>query len=286
MGRFYFDRENRVLQYITMIFGTFLMAVSVVMFFDPMEIVVGGVTGVAVIFKSLYNMPMWLSSAVINVPLFIAGFRILDGRTFTRTLVATATLTIFLGVVPEMKLLTGDTVVDITIGGVLMGAGLGLIFRQYASSGGSDLLATLINVRVKYLSIPKIMAVIDGIIVIAGAGVFGMTNGIYSLIAIYIVTKVSDAIVEGPDRAKLMYIVSDKETEVVKYIMDDINRGATYIETIGAYTEKTRKMIMCVVSGKEMVKIKQKVYQIDENAICFIGDIREAFGEGFTKFRG
>ena len=286
MGRFYFDRENRVLQYITMIFGTFLMAVSVVMFFDPMEIVVGGVTGVAVIFKSLYNMPMWLSSAVINVPLFIAGFRILDGRTFTRTLVATATLTIFLGVVPEMKLLTGDTVVDITIGGVLMGAGLGLIFRQYASSGGSDLLATLINVRVKYLSIPKIMAVIDGIIVIAGASVFGMTNGIYSLIAIYIVTKVSDAIVEGPDRAKLMYIVSDKETEVVKYIMDDINRGATYIETIGAYTEKTRKMIMCVVSGKEMVKIKQKVYQIDENAICFIGDIREAFGEGFTKFRG
>ena len=286
MGRFYFDRENRVLQYITMIFGTFLMAVSVVMFFDPMEIVVGGVTGVAVIFKSLYNMPMWLSSAVINVPLFIAGFRILDGRTFTRTLVATATLTIFLGVVPEMKLLTGDTVVDITIGGALMGAGLGLIFRQYASSGGSDLLATLINVRVKYLSIPKIMAVIDGIIVIAGAGVFGMTNGIYSLIAIYIVTKVSDAIVEGPDRAKLMYIVSDKETEVVKYIMDDINRGATYIETIGAYTEKTRKMIMCVVSGKEMVKIKQKVYQIDENAICFIGDIREAFGEGFTKFRG
>ncbi len=286
MGRFYFDRENRVLQYITMIFGTFLMAVSVVMFFDPMEIVVGGVTGVAVIFKSLYNMPMWLSSAVINVPLFIAGFRILDGRTFTRTLVATATLTIFLGVVPEMKLLTGDTVVDITIGSVLMGAGLGVIFRQYASSGGSDLLATLINVRVKYLSIPKIMAVIDGIIVIAGAGVFGMTNGIYSLIAIYIVTKVSDAIVEGPDRAKLMYIVSDKETEVVKYIMDDINRGATYIETIGAYTEKTRKMIMCVVSGKEMVKIKQKVYQIDENAICFIGDIREAFGEGFTKFRG
>lgn len=286
MGRFYFDRENRVLQYITMIFGTFLMAVSVVMFFNPMEIVVGGVTGVAVIFKSLYNMPMWLSSAVINVPLFIAGFRILDGRTFTRTLVATATLTIFLGVVPEMKLLTGDTVVDITIGSVLMGAGLGLIFRQYASSGGSDLLATLINVRVKYLSIPKIMAVIDGIIVIAGASVFGMTNGIYSLIAIYIVTKVSDAIVEGPDRAKLMYIVSDKETEVVKYIMDDINRGATYIETIGAYTEKTRKMIMCVVSGKEMVKIKQKVYQIDENAICFIGDIREAFGEGFTKFRG
>lgn len=286
MGRFYFDRENRVLQYITMIFGTFLMAVSVVMFFDPMEIVVGGVTGVAVIFKSLYNMPMWLSSAMINVPLFIAGFRILDGRTFTRTLVATATLTIFLGVVPEMKLLTGDTVVDITIGSVLMGAGLGLIFRQYASSGGSDLLATLINVRVKYLSIPKIMAVIDGIIVIAGASVFGMTNGIYSLIAIYIVTKVSDAIVEGPDRAKLMYIVSDKETEVVKYIMDDINRGATYIETIGAYTEKTRKMIMCVVSGKEMVKIKQKVYQIDENAICFIGDIREAFGEGFTKFRG
>lgn len=262
------------------------MAVAVVLFFDAMEVVVGGVTGVAIILKNTFGVPMWAANAGINIPLFILGYRILDRETFIRTLTATLSLTIFLGLVPEMKLLTGDRLVDIVIGSVMMGAGLGLIFMEYASSGGSDLLATLINVRVRYISIPKIMAVIDGIIVIAGAGVFGITSGIYSLIAIYVVTKVSDSIVEGPNRAKMMYIVSEQDKQVVQYIIEVIGRGASYMEITGAYTGNRKKMILCVVSSKEMVKIKQKVYQTDENALCFVGDIREAFGEGFTKFRG
>lgn len=287
MRRFFImNRENQIIQYATIIFGTFLMAVAVVLFFDAMEVVVGGVTGVAIILKNTFGVPMWVANAGINIPLFILGYRILDRETFIRTLTATLSLTIFLGIVPEMKLLTGDKLVDIIIGSVMMGAGLGLIFMEYASSGGSDLLATLINVRVRYISIPKIMAIIDGIIVIAGAGVFGITSGIYSLIAIYVVTKVSDSIVEGPNRAKMMYIVSEQDKLVVQYIIEVIGRGASYMEITGAYTGNRKKMILCVVSSKEMVKIKQKVYQTDENALCFVGDIREAFGEGFTKFRG
>lgn len=287
MRRFFvINRENYIIQYATIVFGTFLMAVAVVLFFDAMEVVVGGVTGVAIILKNTFGVPMWVANAGINIPLFILGYRILDRETFIRTLTATLSLTIFLGIVPEMKLLTGDKLVDIIIGSVMMGAGLGLIFMEYASSGGSDLLATLINVRVRYISIPKIMAIIDGIIVIAGAGVFGITSGIYSLIAIYVVTKVSDSIVEGPNRAKMMYIVSEQDKLVVQYIIEVIGRGASYMEITGAYTGNRKKMILCVVSSKEMVKIKQKVYQTDENALCFVGDIREAFGEGFTKFRG
>ncbi len=287
MRRFFIiNRNNYVIQYATIILGTFLMAIAVVLFFDAMEVVVGGVTGVAIILKNTFGVPMWVVNAGINIPLFIIGYRILDRETFIRTLTATLSLTIFLGIVPEMKLLTGDKLVDIIIGSVMMGAGLGLIFMEYASSGGSDLLATLINVRVRYISIPKIMAIIDGIIVIAGAGVFGITSGIYSLIAIYVVTKVSDSIVEGPNRAKMMYIVSDQDKLVIRYIMEVIGRGASYMEITGAYTGNRKKMIFCVVSSKEMVKIKQKVYQTDENALCFVGDIREAFGEGFTKFRG
>lgn len=286
MGRFRLDRNNNIIQYVTIILGTFLMAIAVVLFFDAMEVVVGGVTGVAIILKSTFGVPMWVTNAGINIPLFIMGYRILDRRTFVRTLIATFFLTVFLGIVPEMNLLTGDRLVDIIIGSVMMGAGLGLIFMEYASSGGSDLLATLINVRVRYISIPKIMAIIDGIIVIAGAGVFGITSGIYSMIAIYVVTKVSDSIVEGPNHAKMMYIVSEQDKNVIQYIIEILGRGASYIEITGAYTGNRKKMIVCVVSSKEMVKIKQKVYQTDENALCFVGDIREAFGEGFTKFRG
>lgn len=280
----FFVRE-KVKQYICVLLGTLAMAVAVVMFFDASGVVVGGVTGIAIILKNLFGVPMWLVNAMINIPLFIAGYKILDRDIFIKTLYGTIALTIFLGIVPNYNLLTGNLLVDIIIGGVLMGTGLGLIFVSYASSGGTDLLATLINVKIRHISIPRIMAAIDGLIVIGGAFVFGIEKGIYAIIAIYIVTKVSDEIMEGPNKAKLIYIISDKSEEISGYIVNKICRGVTYINATGAYTNEPKKMIMCVVSGKEMVKIKQNLYQIDENAICFVGDIREAFGEGFTKYR-
>lgn len=280
----FFVRE-KVKQYICVLLGTLAMAVAVVMFFDATGVVVGGVTGIAIILKNLFGVPMWLVNAMINIPLFIAGYKILDRDIFIKTLYGTIALTIFLGIVPNYNLLTGNLLVDIIIGGVLMGTGLGLIFVSYASSGGTDLLATLINVKIRHISIPRIMAIIDGLIVIGGAFAFGIEKGIYAIIAIYIVTKVSDEIMEGPNKAKLIYIISDKSEEISGYIVNKICRGVTYINATGAYTNEPKKMIMCVVSGKEMVKIKQNLYQIDENAICFVGDIREAFGEGFTKYR-
>ncbi len=272
--------------YFFIVLGTFAMSVAVILCFDATEVVVGGVTGLAIILKNKFAIPMWLVNAGINLPLFVIGYKVLDIQSLIRTLVANTLLTIFLGVVPKWNILTGDLLVDVMLGSVLMGAGLGLVFRTCASSGGTDLMATLINHRLKYLSVPKIMAVIDGIIVLVGVGVFGLTKGIYALIAIFIVTKVSDGIVEGPGRAKLLYIISSGADEIAKYVIKEIERGATKLEVTGAYTDRRKNMLMCVVSSREMVKIKQKTYQIDPKAICFVGDIREAFGEGFTSYRG
>lgn len=262
------------------------MALAVVCYFDAVEVVVGGVTGLSIICKNLFQIPMWVVNFSVNVPLFLFAYRVLNRETFWRTLFATVMLTIFLAVVPQMQILTGDLLVDIIIGGVLMGTGLGLILLSYASSGGSDLAATLINRKIRYLSIPRIMAVIDGIVLLLGAEIFGLTRGIYSLIGIYIITKLSDLIIEGPNHAKLLYIISQQHEQLVEYIMEELERGASYIEITGAFTNHKQRMIMCVTSSKEMVKIKQKIYQMDNNAICFVGDIREAFGEGFTKLVG
>lgn len=273
-------------EYILIILGTFLMSVAVVMCFDMVEVVVGGVTGIAIILKSLFGVPMWVVNLGINFPLFILGFKILDNQSFVRTLVANFVFTVFLGVVPAWDILTGDLLVDIMLGSVFMGTGLGFVLRSYASSGGTDLLATLINYKLKYISVPKIMAFVDGAIVAVGVGVFGLDKGIYALIAIFIVTKVCDGMVEGPGRAKLLYIISSRSDDIGGYIIDELNRGATKLEVTGVYTENRKNMIMCVVSSREMIKIKQKTYQIDPYAICFIGDIREAFGEGFTSYKG
>lgn len=277
---------NAIKDYLSIILGTFVMAIAVLMCFDITEVVVGGVTGIAIIFKKLFLVPMWVVNVGFNLPLFIIGYKILDKQAFVRTLMANVFLTIFLGVIPVYNILTGDLLVDIILGSVLMGVGLGLVFRAYASSGGTDLMASLINYRIKYFSVPKIMAIIDGLIVVSGVGVFGLSKGIYALIAIFIVTKVSDGIVEGPGRAKLLYIISDKSEEISEFIINVIERGATKVEVTGAFTENKKNMLMCVVSSREMVKIKHKTYQIDPSAICFVGDIREAFGEGFTRYRG
>ncbi len=282
----FFFKTGKLNTFFDILLGTFLLAASVVWFFDAVGVVVGGVSGIAIIIKATMDIPMWVINIAFNVPLFIAAYKILDIGMFFRTVLGTVFLTIWLGILPYINLLTGNLFVDMLAGSVLMGAGLGLIFVSNSSSGGGDLLATLINRKLRHLSIPKIMAAIDIVIVLAGAQVFGVDKIMYSIIGIFVLTRVSDMIIEGPNRAKLLYIISEKNDDVVKYIVETMERGATYIDTEGAFTHKSSKMIMCVVSGKEMVKLKQIIYKLDENAICFVGDIREAFGEGFTKFRG
>lgn len=281
-GRFWRNKEMYT-QLLLLIIGTFVMSIAVVSYFDAIEVVAGGVTGLAVLFENLWSIPIWVVNIMFNIPLFLISFKVLRKRTFYKTILGTGLLTLFLGIVPRLHILTGDMLVDIIIGSVLMGVGLGFVFLGQASSGGVDLLSTILHKRIKYLSVPKLMGLIDAVIVVAGALAFGVTKGIYALIAVYIIERTADAIVEGPNHAKLLYIITKKEKTCATYIIEEIERGVTYIPVVGAYTNEPKRMIMCAVSGKEMVKIKQKIYQIDENAICFIGDIREAFGEGFTK---
>ena len=264
--------------------GALLMAIAVVVYFDQLGVVAGGVTGLAVLFNHMWNVPMWVVNLLFNVPLFLIGIRVFEFRIFGRMLLGTALLTFFLGIVPAVNILTGDMLVDIVVGSVLMGAGLGLVFLSQASTGGVDMLATIINRKIRYISIPKIMGIVDGVIVLIGAGIFGVAKGIYAIIAVYIIQRVADEIMEGPNHAKLLYIISKEPDACAAYIIHEISRGVTFIEVTGAYTNVSKHMILTVVSGKEMVQIKQKIYQIDEKAICFVGDIREAFGEGFTKY--
>lgn len=289
MGLFSFYGEagkgQKTIEYSMTIAGTVLMAIATIWYFDAMEIVTGGVTGVGIILRNTIGVPLWIVNLVANIPLFIAGAKSLGKVTLTKTVVGTISLTVLLGTIGRVDLLTGDKLVDIICGSVLMGVGHGFIFRSYASSGGTDLLATIINRKIRHLSIPRILAFVDGVIVLLGISAFGIKNGVYALIAVVIISRVSDMVVEGPNHAKLMFIISDESEKLSEYIFTIIKRGVTYIDITGAYTKTRRNMVMSVVSTKEMAKIKQILYQIDPKAICFVGDIREAFGEGFTKFR-
>lgn len=266
--------------------GAFLMALAVAVYFDRLELVTGGVTGLAIIFRHLFGIPMWLVNAVTNIPIFVVGYRVLGREAFYRTLYTTVCLSFFLGVMPMLPILTGDFLVDSLCGGVWMGAGLGLVFLQNASSGGADMLASIFNKRVQHISIPKLLAALDGLVILFGIGVFGIRNGIYALLVLFVITKVSDAVLEGPNRAKLMYIISSEHAALTAYITGKLDRGVTCIPAEGGYTGENRPMLMCALSSKEMVNVKHKIYELDAKAICFVGDIREAYGEGFTKYIG
>ena len=175
--------------------------------FNPLELVTGGVTGLAILLEHLFHIPLWLVNAAVNIPLFIIGYKVLGKLIFYRTVYATVCLSVFLGLIRPLPLLTGDVLVDGLCGGVIMGGGLGLIFLQNASSGGADMTAQIINRRIPHVSVPKLMAIVDGIIILFGIGVFGLRNGIYALIVLFVMTKVSDLVLEGPNHAKLMYII-------------------------------------------------------------------------------
>lgn len=271
-------------KYVKITVGTSLMTVAVGSVFDVMGIVFGGVTGIGIIIKNIIPVPIWVTNFVLNIPLFLFGFKLFGKKTMIRTLIATLMFTILLAVMPVFDILVDEKIINVIFGSVLLGTGLGLIFSTFTSGGGTDLVAMILNRRIRYLSIPKIMALIDGIVVIFGMIVFGFESGLYSLVAIYLIAKISDKIIEGFDTAKLIYVISDHYEEVSNYILGTMQRGVTSVQVQGMYTQNVTKMLLCVVYSKEMVRIKEKIYKIDKNAICFVGDIREAFGEGFTKY--
>lgn len=271
-------------RYGLMTVGAFLMAFSVVVYFNPLELVTGGVTGLAILLEHLFHIPLWLVNAAVNIPLFIIGYKVLGKLIFYRTVYATVCLSVFLGLIRPLPLLTGDVLVDGLCGGVIMGGGLGLIFLQNASSGGADMTAQIINRRIPHVSVPKLMAIVDGIIILFGIDVFGLRNGIYALIVLFVMTKVSDLVLEGPNHAKLMYIISNEEKALAEYITGQLGRGVTRVPAQGGYTGCPKQMLLCALSSKEMVNVKRKIYELDDRAICFVGDIREAYGEGFTKY--
>ena len=258
-------------RYGLMTVGAFLMAFSVVVYFNPLELVTGGVTGLAILLEHLFHIPLWLVNAAVNIPLFIIGYKVLGKLIFYRTVYATVCLSVFLGLIRPLPLLTGDVLVDGLCGGVIMGGGIGLIFLQNASSGGADMTAQIINRRIPHVSVPKLMAIVDGIIILFGIGVFGLRNGIYALIVLFVMTK-------------LMYIISNEEKALAEYITGQLGRGVTRVPAQGGYTGCPKQMLLCALSSKEMVNVKRKMYELDDRAICFVGDIREAYGEGFTKY--
>lgn len=278
-------------KYTTILVGSILMALAVNLVYEPMGLVTGGVSGLAIVVKQLTQLiweggfPIWAFTIACNVPLFLLSAKLSGIRFLFSALFGTVSFIIVLMIVPIYDLQLNDYLLASILGGVVSGVGIGLIFSVQASTGGTDLLAIILQRYNRHISVPQILVFIDGSIIIIGALVFGLGNALYATIAVFLTTKVSDAILEGLKFAKMAYIISDDYTRIADAIMKQLERGVTGINATGMYSNKDKKMLFCVVSKKEIIRIIEIAQKIDPKSFVIVSDVREVMGEGFIEYR-
>lgn len=278
-------------KYMMIIVGAILMALAVNLIYEPMGLVTGGFAGLAIVVKEVTKflwedgIPIWLFTVLTNIPLFLIAIRLLGIKTMFDVLLGTLAYVLALMVIPIYDFKFDDMLLASLVGGAVTGAGLGMVFAASSSTGGTDLLATLVHGFNRHLSVPFILTVIDGAIILLGAVVFGLGNALYAIIAVFITAKVSDGILEGLKFAKMAYIISDEYEKIAQAIMTSLDRGVTGVSSTGMYSNKERKMLFCVVSKKEIVKITEIAKNIDPKSFIIVNDVREVMGEGFIEYR-
>lgn len=273
--------------YLLLTAGTFFMAVGINVIYEPLSMVTGGFSGIGILVKKLTQTARWsgipvgMTTLLLNIPLFIWGYS-QKGKVFVKkTVYAASCFSFFLLIIPTFDIVKQDYLMAALVGGLLNGTGIGLVFSQGASTGGSDLLSVLTAKILPGLSASERLILIDTLIVAAGVFIFGLEIGLYAVVAVFVTGKVSNAILDGLKFAKIAYIISDHPEEISEHILRELGRGLTGLEGQGMYSEKHKMVLMCVVSKKEAVLLKDIVKNADNEAFLILSEAKEVLGEGF-----
>ncbi|HPE55299.1 MAG TPA: YitT family protein [Bacteroidales bacterium] len=275
--------------YSLIVVGTFIMAAGFVFFITPYKIVPGGVYGISIVLHHMFGTPVGLVALAFDIPLTILGVRILGPRFGIKTVVGFVLTAVFVDLLTwiygESPLVEGDPLLSSIFGGVLVGLGLGLIFKSKATSGGSDIVAMIIS---KYTKLPlgQLMIAVDSVIVLVGLVAFhDWKIPLYSLIVIFITGRVIDLVLQGVSYDKTLFIISSKPQELRDKIINDLNRGGTFIPGRGMYNNQERTLIYTVVNRREMAMLQEFVHQIDPQAFMTVINANEILGNGFKSLR-
>jgi|UniRef100_A0A7C6A9A2 uncharacterized membrane-anchored protein YitT (DUF2179 family) len=264
--------------------GSVIMGLAYNLFLIPHRIVPGGVTGLSIIINYLLNTPVGLIVIVFNIPLFVLGIKTL-GKTYgIKSLVGIILSSFFIDfftyIVPIPKA-TNNEILAAVYGGVLLGAGLGVVFRGQGSTGGTDIIGQVLN-RFTNLSIGKGILITDFIIISLGAIVFHkLESALYGYLTLFLSSKAIDLISEGWSFIRAVYIISDQSTTIARIIIEKMGRGVTRLYGKGEYTDVERDVLLCVVTKREIPKLRSIVKEIDPKAFVIISDVYEVLGKGF-----
>lgn len=284
--------------YFLITFGAAITALAINIFLVPYKIAPGGLSGLATVifYLSGGRFPVGTVMLIINIPLFIMGYKFIGRHFFIRTLYGTIMLSVIIdlteaysAVLAEKLLVNGvgtsapDILLYSIIGGFISGIGLGIVLKMEATTGGTELAAKLLNKPIKNLTIGQILLGIDALIIVFAIIAFNsVLIGLYSLVSLFITTKVIDAMVEGVDYARAVLIISEQQEEIAKRIITEMDRGITELKGRGVYSGKDKNVLLCVLSRNEIQHLKEIVHALDSDAFMILADVREVLGEGFN----
>lgn len=286
-----------VRDYLLIIFSSLIQAASLRLFFIPADLASGGVSGVSQLINRFTNWPIGLMVLVGNVPLFALGWRFLGGFKFAmRTAVAILTYSLFIDLLDNIQVfeqysqalivdLQGDIFLNSLYGAIVSGVGYGLVYRARGSSGGSDILARILN---HWRGIPMTQSylMVDTAVILSAGFVFGWKPALYAMIALYVSGLVAETVLEGGGTIRTAMIVTGNPETVASRVIEELQRGVTWLEGRGAYTGNDRPVLYCVVNRAEIATLKAIVHESDPEAFMVIGAAHEALGEGFKPLKG
>lgn len=274
-----------LVDFLIIFIGCFIASIGVNLFLVNAELLSSGVTGIALMIQYSLNVPSGISIFLINIPLFFLSYKYLKRRFTIYSVVGMVSLSLSLILTERFPQISSldDSLIYCIYGGVLCGLGYGLVFSRNGSTGGVDIISMILKQKFSNFELGKLGFAINCLIISVSAFLFGLPKALYTLISIFIQAIILDKVLNGFNSKKLLLIISEKDDDIVKYVIKEMTRGVTSLVAEGEYTHQYRKMLYIAVTASQMVSLRSKILQIDPKAFITIIDVSEINGKGFNK---
>ena len=280
------DVIKTAVRYIVIIVGCAIYGAATDYILLPNSVTSGGVMGIAIIINKLTQLPIGVMNILMNVPLFLAAWKLFGKKFLIDSLIGMSVSSVAVDLFALRELvLTGDPMLASIIGGVVKGAGLGMVLYTGATTGGVDIVAKFLRKKFAHINFGTIVLIMDTAVILTYAAVLGKyESAMYSLVSMFVIGKVTDAILYGTDNSCICYIISQSSDMLVKAItFGKIHRGVTVLEGVGGYSGKEKQVIMCVIKRPQIAELKKTVKSIDPGAFVILSDAKNVFGMGFDS---
>lgn len=275
--------KDKVRDFSLITIGVLLVAISVVYFFEPNNITAGGITGLAIVINNyLPYIPIGAMMLIMDTVLYVVAFIIIGSKFGGKSIYSSIVLSTFIYILEKFLPfnVTNDLMLATIFGTIISALGMAIVFNANASTGGTDIIAKILN-KFMHIDIGKGLLIVDFFVTLLGAITFGIDAGLYSLLAVIVNGFAIDKVIAGFNVCKEITIISHKNDAISKFILEELERGCTFIHGVGGFTGKDTTLLYTILGRNEFIKLKRFIAEVDKNAFITVGEVHEVMGEGF-----